>query len=147
MFATEPASRSWNTRYGGKPALTAPSHGYRHGTIFGKWYLAHRVAWALHHGAWPSQHIDHISGDTGDNRIENLRDVTESVNRRNMSKFSTNTSGVCGVTWHKGCGKWQAQVGSHGRQLHLGLFENFDDAVAARKAAEVEYGFTDRHGT
>lgn len=54
----------WNARFAGKLAFTAVSaQGYLHGTIFLKGYSAHRVAWAIFHGAWPSDFIDHINGD------------------------------------------------------------------------------------
>ena len=50
-------------------------------------FMAHRVAWALHYNKWPEQTIDHINRDGTDNRIVNLRDVTQSVNNKNKSKY------------------------------------------------------------
>lgn len=46
-------------------------------------YRLHRVAWALHHGTWPLQVIDHINCIGTDNRIANLRDVSPLENARN----------------------------------------------------------------
>jgi len=45
-------------------------------------WLAHRLAWYLYYGVMPRYEIDHINGDKGDNRIENLREVTPSQNIR-----------------------------------------------------------------
>ena len=50
-------------------------------------YMAHRVAWALHHNKWPKHTIDHINRDGTDNRIENLRDVTQAINNSNKSAY------------------------------------------------------------
>ena len=147
MFATEPAGKTWNTRFSGKPAFTTlHDRGYRQGFIYHKSYYAHRVAYAIYHGNWPVMGVDHVNGNTGDNRIENLRDVSPSVNGRNAAMWSNNTSGVCGVGWSKASKKWRAQIRVRNKDYHLGAFENFDDAVAARKAAEVEYGFHPNHG-
>ena len=71
----------WKSRYLGKEAFTATMpRGYRQGRIDRVAYLAHRVAWALHYGSWPDGVIDHINGCTADNRIENLRDVSQAEN-------------------------------------------------------------------
>ena len=148
MFKAENRSNAWNARHAGKEAFTATmAQGYKIGSVLGSVYYAHRVAYAVHYGKWPAQHIDHISGDAADNRITNLRDVSQSMNCRNTAMQSSNTSGVCGVSWHKGSGKWQAHVKLYGKQKYLGTFDNIDDAAAARKAAEAGHGFTERHGT
>jgi len=147
MFPDEQYGRAWNTRYAGKPAFaTATRDGYRCGRIFGKAYPAHRVAYAIHHGNWPRGSIDHISGVKTDNRIANLRDVSHTENLRNAAMPSTNTSGACGVYWHKNSGKWRCMIKVNGKLQSLGYFEDFGDAVVARKAAEVKYGFHPNHG-
>jgi hypothetical protein len=107
---------------------------------------AHRIAWALTHGAWPTDQIDHIDGDPSNNRISNLRDVSNAENGRNQKLRVDSSTGVTGVYWHKASGKWHASIYAGERQIHLGLHENKADAVAARKAAEKLYGFHENHG-
>ncbi len=85
--------------------------------------------------------VDHKSGkDTrNDNRKSNLRICTYSQNGMNRNTLSNNTSGVSGVTWHKQKNKWQAYITVNKRQIHLGYFDKFEDAVKARKEAEEKY--------
>jgi hypothetical protein len=141
------ATRSWNTRYAGKQAFTSKDrHGYHHTNLDGRVFRAHRVAWALHHGAWPEADIDHINHVRSDNRAENLRAVSRADNRKNASRSKNNTSAVCGVSWYGAKGCWQAYITTGGIQRNLGSFTIFADAVAARKAAEARYGFHPNHG-
>lgn len=112
----------------------------------GRLLYAHRIAWALHFGKWPPGKIDHKNGRRADNRIENLRAVTDGENARNMAMPKINTSGRIGVKWHKAGKKWQAAIHHAGRHIHLGLFAGFDEACAARAAAEQQYGFHPNHG-
>ena len=94
--------------------------------------LAHRAAWAIHFGEWPSGEIDHINGDEADNRMKNLRDVSKSVNQQNKRKpRSDNTCGFLGVGWHKAAKKWRAQISISGRVVYLGLFDEPEIAHAA----------------
>ena len=49
-----------------------------------------------------------------------------------------NTSGVPGVDWLKRKQRWRASICFKGRRHYLGCYQNFDDAVQARKQAEEE---------
>lgn len=57
--------------------------GYLCGRFRDKIFKAHRVAWLLHYGKWPDNTIDHKNRITSDNRIINLRDVTQAENNMN----------------------------------------------------------------
>ncbi len=149
LGGADAAARTWNTRFAGKEALhTVNGRGYSFGTLFGRNVLAHRLAWALHTGDWPDDEIDHINGCGTDNRIANLRKVSGSENKRNKSIPSNNTSGCIGILFDRRGRKrpWIAKIGIHGKRVILGYFATRDDAIAARKAAEVEYGFHENHG-
>jgi hypothetical protein len=66
---------------------------------------------------------------------------------RNTALLRNNTSGVCGVSWVKARGKWFAHIKIDGRLKNLGLFNNLEEAAAARAEASARHGFTKRHGT
>jgi hypothetical protein len=139
--------RAWNTRYAGTPAFGYRDRlGYGHGQISGENYLAHRIAWAIHYGRWPDGLIDHIDGDPTNNRIDNLRVVDSTGNTRNQRRHSRNTTGVTGVSYHRAAGKYWAQIGVRGEVKYLGLFDDLEAAAAARRQAEITYGFHPNHG-
>jgi len=147
MFKTKGAFKSWDKKYSGELAFTATNvAGYATGTIFTRQYLAHRVAWAITNGEWPKDQIDHINHDKTDNRISNLRDVTQTENQKNASVRKDNTSGVVGVNWSKQLSKWRARISVSGRNKCLGYFSDKKDAVAARAGAEIECGYHRNHG-
>lgn len=114
--------------------------------ISSKRYLAHRLAFLYMTGNFPHDDVDHISGDGTDNRWANLSHATRTQNGRNQRLFSTNTSGVMGVSWYKRYGKWCAKIGIDGKDICLGYFDKLEDAAAARKEAEIKYGFHKNHG-
>lgn len=136
----------WNNRFARKLAGSKGSTGYWIVRIFKKNYKAHRVAYALHYGRWPCADIDHINGNILDNRICNLRDVDCSTNQKNAKLRKDNSSGQVGVFFSKSEGKWVAQIDTNGQRFSLGRYVNINDAIAARKAAEKEYGFHKNHG-
>ena len=142
-------NRSWNARRSGKEAFTSTNtNGYKKGSVLGVFVSAHRVAWALHYGKWPDGHIDHINGDRADNRIENLRDVFHNQNCQNRAATCLNKSGQVGVRYHSGQGLWHARIGGGGGKSfkHIGVYKTFDEAVSARKKAEIEMGYHPNHG-
>lgn len=109
-------------------------------------YLEHRLAWLYMHGHFPVYEIDHINGDGIDNRLCNLRSVTRLENRKNRRLQSNNTSGTNGVLWNKAARKWLAKITVDSKITHLGSFEDINDAIEARKEAEIKYGFHINHG-
>jgi hypothetical protein len=137
----------WNFRYAGKEAFkTKNDTGYLEGFIFGKKYKTHRVIWAMHYGEWPKSQIDHIDGNRANNLLSNLRAVSIAENAKNRGLLKSNSSGVIGVSWHKSKNKWQANICVQNKRIALGRYENFDDAVRARKEAERVYGYHEMHG-
>lgn len=137
----------WNSRFAGKEAFTGfDSYGYRAGRIYDREYKAHRLLWLLYSGRWPDDQIDHINGDKADNRIANLRAVPQSENNKNKPVPTNNTSGVIGVHRYRKNGYWQAEITVNGKARYLGRFRSIEEAAAARKAAEIEFGFHENHG-
>lgn len=113
--------------------------GYLRIKVLSRAYRAHRLAWLHHFGEWPKDQLDHINRNRSDNRIANLREVTNKQNHQNKSKPSNNTSGHPGVSWHRRISKWIAKITHNQKQIHLGYFSILEDAIAARKAAEKLY--------
>ena len=122
------------------------SHGYIVVNALASQFLAHRLAWVLHYGEWPTHAIDHLNGCPTDNRIHNLRDCDQSTNIKNSRKRVNNRSGVTGVSWDRVNGKWHATIRSAYRTMNLGRFDKLEDAAKARADAEKRLGFTPRHG-
>jgi hypothetical protein len=111
--------------------------GYRCTKIGGKYYLLHRICWALHYGEDPHPlPVDHMDGDKLNNRINNLRTVTYTENSLNRKLLTTNTSGHRGVTMIRG--KWRARGTLHGRITDLGSYDCKEDAITARLNFERE---------
>lgn len=97
----------------------------------GKVYLAHRLAWLYMTGSWPERMIDHIDGNPSNNSWSNLRQATAHQNTMNTKSRVTNRSGVKGVCWNKKLNKWQAGIKYNYKSIHLGLFDNIDEAAKA----------------
>jgi len=137
----------FNTQFAGKEAFCRVStKGYFYGTVMGKRYSAHRMAFFIYHGRWPKGDIDHINGNPQDNRINNLREVSKEQNLRNMKIKTTNNSGFTGVFWSKNASKWTAQIRHNQRAIHLGYFDTLEGAICARKEANKKYGYHPNHG-
>lgn len=99
--------------------------GYHRITFDSERFLAHRVAWLYMHGKWPEFDIDHMNGVRSENRIANLRDVTNRINRQNLRgpRVDNKVSGFLGVTWNKESSMWRARISLDGKYTHLGLFD------------------------
>ena len=118
--------------------------------LHGRWYAytARRGAdgkpfqIAMHRvilGAPPDKQVDHIDGDSLNNRRSNLRLATSAQNARNRKLMATNTSGYVGVYWRKSCQKWEARICVDYKQISLGRFNRIENAATAYNIAAVMY--------
>lgn len=127
----EHAAANWNARYAGAEVGVIDTHGYRKFRFAGSTYYAHRVAWAIAHGAWPDAEIDHINCDPADNRLANLRQASPAENARNKRTLPRSSTGLKGVYWHRQCEKWAATIRVGGKQRYIGLYRTPEEAHAA----------------
>lgn len=128
-------------RRAGGPKLV---DGYAVVSFDGKTSLIHRLIWIWHAGKIPAGlHIDHIDGTAENNRIENLRLVTPSLNRKNSGLRCDNKSGVVGVSYYPRCPRKPWVASANGKAL--GYFGTVEDAAKASIAARQGRGFTERH--
>ena len=127
----------WNSRHAGTEAFTyRRKDGYAYGHVLNYTVAAHRVIIALTEGQWPDC-VDHVNGDRADNRLANLRSVSRSENARNVA--CRNPSGAIGVYPYRDGKRWYATV-------HLGIFDTFEEARAAREEAQRSLGYHENHG-
>jgi hypothetical protein len=97
--------------------------------VDGEFYALHRLIWLHAHGVWPTEVIDHIDGNRGNNRLSNLRDVDQATNMQNQRKaMSSSKTGLLGAyPWRD---KFAAGIGINGRIKHLGVFNTAEEAHA-----------------
>lgn len=130
---------------GEEAGVAIKSTGYRILCFEGVKYGYHRFAWFLYFGYFPKGYIDHIDGDTANNSIINLRDVTPEESAKNRGQRYDNTSGCQGVSWNKNLKKWVSYISHNKKRLILGYFKDLSEAVSARKKAEVKYKYHKNH--
>ena len=123
----------WSSPKFRKIDVTPNPKGYIRPKIGGTRVLQHRIVASVFLGLNMSDtkiQVDHINGVTHDNRIENLRLVTNQQNHFNRTK-------ALGYSWNKQMNKWRAQIRLDGRLIHLGLFVNEEDARDAYMNAKL----------
>lgn len=140
-FQSRRVARAWNTRFSGTKAGSLDSYGYLQVKINGKLNLVHRIIWLIANG-YNAKNIDHIDGNTINNKIENLRDVTHSKNMKNQKIYKTNKTGLMGVHWLSKKSVWLAKISNR----HIGQYECLLDACSARKSMEISNSFHENHG-
>jgi hypothetical protein len=100
-------------------------------------YYAHRLAWLWKTGEWPNAEIDHINGDSTDNRWSNLREATHTQNNRNKDFAKRKKSGLVGANFHKASRLWRATL----RRETIGYYKTEEEAHEAyERAARAAYG-------
>lgn len=104
--------------------------------IQGRPYKRARIVFALAHGHWPNLQIDHINGDSMDDRPGNLREATQmqnAWNHRTRAKRSPLPMGVRLLD-----GRYQARIGYMNRSINLGFYASAEEAEAVYRAKRKE---------
>lgn len=101
----------------------------------------------MHNGPIPDgMQIDHINHTRNDNRIENLRLVSNSSNSKNRRILKRNTSGFNGVYFSSTFKRWIAEATFNGVKYNLGKYKTKEEAIKARRQVNVKLGFHENHG-
>lgn len=150
-FSALHACRVWNTKNAGRPAFANKrKDGYFSGTLLGELHLAHRVAWAIHFQVSDFGLIGHLDDNGLNNRIQNLFSAERETFSQNCLRRKDSSSGVTGVHWHVnkrwGTPRWVARIQVGNKRIRLGSYDRLEDAAAARRLAEIQYGFGAKHG-
>lgn len=146
QFSSDLNCSMFNSRYSGKEAGSINTKGYMKITIAPNLHSAHRLAWLYVYGELPDGQIDHINGDKTDNKISNLRCVSNEINCKNQSLAKNNTTGILGVHFSSTSRRWIARINAGGNRQYLGCFSTLLDACSARKSAEMQHGYHENHG-
>jgi hypothetical protein len=120
----------------GTVAGTINNNGYLYIGVNNKSYRAHRLAWLYMTGSWPKDDIDHINGCKTDNRIENLRDVSNRDNQCNKTRHRNGR--LPGASWHKRLKRWQARICINNESNFLGYFDTEFEAHEAYLTAKAQ---------
>jgi hypothetical protein len=113
--------------------------GYRYITCNSISYREHRVVWLYIYGTWPKGQLDHINGNKSDNRINNLREVSNKENCRN--KISHKNGRLLGTSYHKQSKKWCAFIHNKTlKKIHIGLYLTEQEAHEAYLLKRMELG-------
>lgn len=133
-FESDKGWRVFNSKRAQRVAGTASkTTGYVVLNFNGSLYAGHRIAFAMHFGAWPRGHIDHVDGNRGNNAIANLRECSRSQNQQNRAVQANNTSGYKGVHRHYD-GRWRAVIQVNKSIIHIGVFDTPEQAHVAYTA-------------
>jgi hypothetical protein len=130
----------WNGQRPWREAGHLHEKGYRIiGFNYGD-YQAHRLAWVLHYGEWPSGIVDHIDRNKENNSISNLRIATQSQNVFNQKRSKKpNMHGFRGVSFRKNRKKYVAKIMKDGKVICLGSFNTAEEAGEKYKESSLKY--------
>jgi len=127
-------------RKAGNIAGYKKSTGYTSIKVNGIAYSAHRLVFLYVFGAFPPECTDHINGIRSDNRLTNLRAVSNKENHRNLNRLSK--SGILGVCFKEARSNWVVKISTK----YIGSYSDFFEACCARKSAELEEKYHENHG-
>lgn len=140
-FLSAASCKQWHSAWAGGEAGTVGRYGY----IFikltwnkKKYFLKRSHIVLAMHGTvvQDGEMVDHINGISADDRVENLRIVTQAQNQINRKMSTNNKSGHKGI--FRRYGKWQANIGYQGKKIVLGSYETKEEAIEVRLKAERE---------
>ena len=125
-------------RIGDEVGGVCPTTGYFRLRIEQKRYKRSRIIFLYHNGYMPKV-VDHINGNTTDDRIENLREADFYTNQYNAKLRKDSTSGIKNVHWSKSHNKWQVRICIDGKRKGLGYYDDLELAALVAEEARNKY--------
>lgn len=123
-----PETGEFTRRSSGKTTAMHSTEPYLRIRIDGIDYRAHRLAWLYVTGKEPEDIIDHIDGNSQNNRFSNLREANTVQNKLNSEARPRITGLPRGVYRIAGSKKFRAEIKVNKRQKHLGAFDTPEEA-------------------
>lgn len=147
LFSYKDGDLFWNVRMANRVyvgdavgSVHDDEYQYKRVGILGKRYLLHKIVYMWHYGTMPNV-VDHIDGNSANNRIENLRAATKSENSLNKKVRADSSTGIKNVTWYKPLKKWVVNLSVNKKRKHIGYFEDLELAsLVALEAMEKFHG-------
>ena len=113
--------------------------------LFNKNYMAHRLIFMYHFGFMPKI-VDHIDGNPFNNKIENLREVSNKQNAQNSKLSKSNTLGYKNVSYKKDIKKYRVRIVINGKETNFGSYDDIELAdLVAHEARDKYFGKYARH--
>jgi len=139
---SSPLSRA---KIGAKAGALA-TRGYWRVKVDGVTHMAHRVIYAMHNNGYCPEFIDHIDGNTGNNKIENLRPATITENAQNVKLHKNSTTGIKNVSWMPSKNRWRVMI-SINKKRKTWLVKDLELAeLVAIEARDKYHGKFANHG-
>ena len=123
----------------GSPLYSHIQHRYKWVWFESRMVGQHQIAWLIMSGAWPAEDVDHINRDKSCNTWINLRAATRGQNCQNRGPHKNNICKIKGLRFRPKDGFWEPRIMKDGAPIYLGIYKSLEDAIAARKAAELRY--------
>lgn len=142
-FTSAGLCRRTNLRWANKEAGRT-NQSRREVRVYGASFFVHRIIWKIIYGADPAEQIDHIDGNSLNNKISNMRSATSAQNAHNMKAKPTRDGALKGATFCKDTKRWKSAITLGGKHIHLGRFDTQKEAheayIEASKKHHGEFG-------
>src|ERR1700744_4205288 len=140
LYEPETGKFFWLVRKSGRQLDKPIQYGVSYGslTLEGTRYALHRLAWFYMNGEWPPEMVDHIDGNSTNNKWSNLRLATYAENAQNRRRRRVSITGVKGVSKHYASNTWHVTVDKDGKRHSLGPFYSIGDAYKAHAKLSKE---------
>lgn len=135
---------TWKVKAGDRAGYITDK-GYLRVSVDGVRIYAHRIVWAIHHGEWPTSHIDHKNLIKSDNRIDNLRQASVIANAQNRLVRSDSAVHMKGVGIKDG--RYRSRIKVNGSEKSLGRYATAEEAYEVYcLASDMLHGEFSNHG-
>jgi hypothetical protein len=122
----------------GLHAGSIDSRGYRVVQVNKKIYKEHRLVFLYFNGTLPKT-LDHINRDKADNRIENLRAVSDALNAQNRKAHKNNVAGHKNVSYHKKRKCYYVRIMVNYEEKFIGSFKTLEEAIHVAEHTRKQY--------